>query len=370
VETAQRLGGALGWFWVRRGHLEEGEQWLEQILSPCHPAQTSSLASTLESAATVAWARWRVEDALTRAREALTLYRNLGNQVGIARALSMIGIVEQNRDGHEAAIAAFEEALEVQSTLRDENGIAYSLLHLGYVTIDQRNYPRATELLQHALLRFRRVTDEQGILLALIGLADAEIPLHHYAAAAAGLRESLQLCERAGDKLRMVDCFEGMAFLAASRRQGARAAHLLGAASTLREAIAAVPSVVGAAYGQRVEELARAAIGDQAYAEHLASGCRMSTDEAIDIALEVDRSTTASRTHSEDLAHILTPRERRVVRLVAEGLSNREIATELVVTERTAEAHVSNALNKLGLKSRTQLAVRIARSTADNDGSR
>jgi DNA-binding NarL/FixJ family response regulator len=52
----------------------------------------------------------------------------------------------------------------------------------------------------------------------------------------------------------------------------------------------------------------------------------------------------------------LTPREREVVALVAQGCSNREIADRMVISERTAENHVQHVLNRLGLRSRTQIA--------------
>ena len=52
----------------------------------------------------------------------------------------------------------------------------------------------------------------------------------------------------------------------------------------------------------------------------------------------------------------LTGREREVARLIAQGASNRQIAEALVIGERTAEAHVSNMLSKLGLATRVQLA--------------
>jgi len=66
-----------------------------------------------------------------------------------------------------------------------------------------------------------------------------------------------------------------------------------------------------------------------------------------------------SRQRAEKPADLppLTAREVEVIRLVAQGMSNREIATALVISEKTAKAHISNILGKLGIEDRTQMAV-------------
>lgn len=59
----------------------------------------------------------------------------------------------------------------------------------------------------------------------------------------------------------------------------------------------------------------------------------------------------------DDLQAMLTSRELEVLRLVGAGKANKEIASELVISERTARTHVSNVLRKIGVSSRTQAAV-------------
>jgi non-specific serine/threonine protein kinase len=81
----------------------------------------------------------------------------------------------------------------------------------------------------------------------------------------------------------------------------------------------------------------------------------LSPDEAIDAAINCAESVIAVTPVTANGP--LTRREAEVAQLVGRGLSNREIASALVVSVRTAEAHVTNVLNKLGLRSRAQLAV-------------
>jgi non-specific serine/threonine protein kinase len=102
-------------------------------------------------------------------------------------------------------------------------------------------------------------------------------------------------------------------------------------------------------------------LGNEAFAAARSAGRAMSLEDAIEYALapadgasaEIDVQRPLHRTHATSL----TPREREVAKLIARGLSNREIASQLKIAERTAEAHVQNVLNKLKVNSRTQVAV-------------
>jgi DNA-binding NarL/FixJ family response regulator len=71
----------------------------------------------------------------------------------------------------------------------------------------------------------------------------------------------------------------------------------------------------------------------------------------------MEQIASQARAEQTSTALALTPREREVISLVAQGKSNREIAQALFISEKTAKAHVSNVLGKLGLEDRTQLAI-------------
>lgn len=111
--------------------------------------------------------------------------------------------------------------------------------------------------------------------------------------------------------------------------------------------------------------LAYEALGDsdEADADHgMAARLRAAELRARELAAatpdgEETTSLLATPAASETTFEVLTPREREVAMLIAQGKSNREIAEELVVADRTVETHVSNILSKLGFTSRTQVAV-------------
>lgn len=94
-----------------------------------------------------------------------------------------------------------------------------------------------------------------------------------------------------------------------------------------------------------------------AEADEVASAIRAAQRGEVHLDATVARRLTESLRAPGPRPEALTEREREVLELVAQGMSNKEIAQNLVVSERTARTHVSNILSKLGLVSRTQAAL-------------
>ncbi|HTQ89861.1 MAG TPA: helix-turn-helix transcriptional regulator, partial [Streptosporangiaceae bacterium] len=182
-----------------------------------------------------------------------------------------------------------------------------------------------------------------------------------------------------GQRLGIARGLEAFAALAAARQQPERAARLAGAACQLRESLGH-----GTGIGPRIEavlEFARGRLGASAAAALFAEGRELTAEDAVGFALGPDRDqpvpgpsaaaepawTDPARlpggTHRNSVpptlsgpATPLTPREHEIVTLIAQGLSNRQIADELVISPATAARHVANILAKLGFSSRTQVA--------------
>jgi DNA-binding CsgD family transcriptional regulator len=131
----------------------------------------------------------------------------------------------------------------------------------------------------------------------------------------------------------------------------------MAAADAARKRVKAVRfKVLDADHAASVAAL-RDALGENAFEEAWAEGAALSTDEAIAYA---QRGHGERKRPAKGWAS-LTPMERDVVRLVGEGLTNKDVAARLFVSPRTVESHLTHVYNKLGLSSRVQLAQEAAR---------
>ena len=151
-----------------------------------------------------------------------------------------------------------------------------------------------------------------------------------------------------------LECLAALATDAGSHREAAR---LFGAAHAFRQRRGAVRFKILDAGSEASVAALRDALGEQDFDSAWAEGAAMSTEEAIAYAQRGrgERKRPASGWAS------LTPAERDVVRLVSEGLGDKDIATRLFVSPRTVQAHLTHVYTKLGLTSRVQLAQEAAR---------
>jgi DNA-binding CsgD family transcriptional regulator len=167
-----------------------------------------------------------------------------------------------------------------------------------------------------------------------------------------GVAHSHALDDRRG----LAILLDTLAWMAAERASAERCASLLGCAQHCRESVAAPPQETSSALREQAEIVARERLGGAAFAAAFGRGMAMSIEGGVAFALNQKMPDRPAGLETAHLASRLTRREQQIAALVAQGLSNKQIAANLVVSQRTAESHILNILNKLGFNSRSQIA--------------
>jgi DNA-binding CsgD family transcriptional regulator len=224
------------------------------------------------------------------------------------------------------ARALFEESLALIQALRQRQNFAHPLYFLGKVTAVQGDLPAAHAFHQQALALFQELGD-QGSLAA---------------------------------------CLESWASVVAKQGEAIWAAQLWGAAEVLREAsgpsslFTLITTPGERVNAEQMRTLVQAELGEQAFAHAHAKGRVMTPAQALSAQehivltshlrapVSAERQPMPSRSATDDL----TDREMEVLRLVARGLTDAQVADILVVSPRTVNAHLRTIYSKLGITSR------------------
>jgi DNA-binding CsgD family transcriptional regulator/tetratricopeptide (TPR) repeat protein len=261
----------------------------------------------------------------------------------------------------------WEQSLTLARETGDPDRVGTTLANLGYVAVLLDDNERATALCEEAL-RFAHELGRGGEYIApeaLVNLGLAALGQCDRARAMDSFEQALVASQKAGKNPTIINVLEGTASLAGATGEATRAAHLWGAAQAAREAtgITSLPSDWTLHEPHLIA--ARYRLGEAGWEETLAEGRAMSLEQAAEYAVSRDENPSvsafpASEEHRVDQPPAdLTPREREIAALVAEELTNRQIASELVLSEHTVATHVRNVLKKLGLYSRNQIAARF-----------
>jgi DNA-binding CsgD family transcriptional regulator len=261
-----------------------------------------------------------------------------------------------------------EEALKLSNQAGFGRGIRNSLLALSDLSYAEGDHEAARTLLNEALASARESGDRIHIASASAALGRLAVEGGDRAAAASWFQQSLSVSREVGDRRAIAEGLEDIARLAAAMQRPADALRLAGGAAALREAIGTPSRRAERTRLDTCLAWARTALGEAPAGKVWEQGRAGPLEDAITTGLDllaappptepvVPGSGWASqRRGSARGPDALTPREREVAALMARGLSNRRIARELVISEKTAANHVGHILDKLALASRTELA--------------
>ncbi|MGH2530938.1 MAG: ATP-binding protein [Thermomicrobiales bacterium] len=348
------LAVALTQFWSLRSHRVEGYRWLERALAMADSAiiPPTLHAEALHAAAALARTQDDHARAVELAEEALGRFRELGDRRNIASVLNLLGMLERGRGNFDRALPLHEEALVLFRDLGESFWLALASCDLGILAHWQGDDSRAVGLIEEAVAGFRALDDPWGIGVALSHLALVTGDSGDQLRAADMHLESLARLRQVGSKEALVDEVARIAALAVATDRATAAARLLGAAEALNRELGYTFEQPEQARYARAAADARAVLGDDALAAAWAAGRALSLDEAVteaeQIISEPARGTTSPG---------LTPREVEVLRLLAAGRADREIAAALFISHRTVHHHVANILAKLGVRTRAEARV-------------
>jgi predicted ATPase/DNA-binding NarL/FixJ family response regulator len=360
-----RLAEAMARFWATRGHYREGLTHLKRALATGEPAPTAKRISTLRAAGWIARLQGETADAELLQTEALDMARLLGDGVNAAAALQELSLVSMHRGDHDQAVSRMEVALACyQESESDDPAIPHLIsvvyANLGQVSLAQGSVDQAAIHAAEAIRRQREIGYSWALGDTLRISGDIAQERGDDDEALAAYRESVLLTNEHGDLRFLTNAFAGIADIAASRANSPeRVVRLYAITALLRQQIGADIETWLRTRHERALENIRAALSTEAFAEAWASGEALSLDDAVAVALAaagpVD-TQVPSVAHAGPAAFGLTSRELDVLRLIARGMRDREIADELSISTRTVGGHVTNLLAKLDVDSRTAAA--------------
>jgi len=360
-ETGLRLASRLHPFWLASGRFSEARHWLDPALRKSAepsvaraeavytagllasmqrdiPAATDVLeigramaarlddeavgALVTHTAANLAFYSGDLGAAVDALARVVPIWRALERTFHLIDGLLALVLARTALGEDDAAQACCEELLEITTQRREVWHRGYALWTYSFAMLRRGELERADELAREALRLKRQMDDPVGAIW----------------------------------------CLYTLAWIAADEHDHVRAAVVLGAATTLQRTLR-IPGLPGPdtvvrqeEYGERV----RQELGPREFNRAFEDGARLDLAAAISYALG-EQPETPTRDEADGSA--LTRREREVADLVAKGMTNKEIAARLVISQRTAETHVEHILTKLGFTSRAQIASWVARGT-------
>ncbi len=190
-DRSLQLAGALRWFWRMRGYFHEGRDWLIQALETCPEKPTAARAGALLGFSMLMNILGDLSAAFQRVEESAAIFRKIGNQPGLAEALSEAGATLIWQGEATMAFARLEEALAIYRKTGDRWGEAQVLYRLGGTLLEYNCDPRGREMLEESTKILEDIDEKYLYVYVLIFLGETDKQLGNYASARKYLEQGL-----------------------------------------------------------------------------------------------------------------------------------------------------------------------------------
>ncbi|MEJ7900444.1 MAG: LuxR C-terminal-related transcriptional regulator [Thermomicrobiales bacterium] len=356
-DSALQLAGALEDFWIGSVSLGEGRTWVERALQAAPNAPPRFRARGFLVDGWLAMDQDDLAHADACLTEAVARARAVADPKLLSLCLLILGLVALKGGELDRARQLFAEVRTYVLT-GEPHFLAIATASLGQVTMAMGDLAEAQELFEQALVIHQAGSGPGGVAFGHLDVGQVTLARGYHARAATSFREALLRFTDAGMPWGAVRAVEGLAGVAVSR-QPDQSARLLGAAGAMREGDDRPRDLLEVPAYEQAVAAAQRALGEPAFTAAWEAGQQLTWN---DLLAEIDALVDTMTALPDPLpapvdSHGLSPRECEVLRRVAEGRSNRDIAEVLSLSDRTVENHVRHILNKLGLDSRTAAAI-------------
>jgi non-specific serine/threonine protein kinase len=349
-----RLALAVARFWSVRGHHNVARMVLERALAIGDEAPPKLRVEAM------IWASWlstgQGDHSLTERFSAAVLETETDDRI-VGTALFLRSLVASDRGDHGEALELAERSLERFRAAGDAPSIAWALNRLGLEVSFAGDLVRAAQLYEEAIASHRARGQVLGLPDILINLGQLAHTQGDRRRAAAHYRETLALCRGLGPPSATAEVLRLVGALAGTAGEWEQAVRLFGAAE-VQTTKGARAQAFDRSLVEPVITDARWRLGEETFASAWTAGRRLPMDQAIDEAeaVVVAQATGSASSLALAAAYGLTPREAEILRLIAAGRSNRDIAATLFIERRTVTTHSTRILGKLGVADRTAAA--------------
>jgi non-specific serine/threonine protein kinase len=358
TDLALRLAYAAWRLWWMHSHLEQGRTWLERALALPDTGPATTALRPMAQVAAGYFARVQGDYARASAlgAEALVLAQKIGDARGVSGALHLLSLTATDCGELAEAQAHLEAGIAIDRSVDYAHGVAFGLSNLGDVAVARGRLADAAAYADEALVIWRDRGDAWSVAWAQIGCGRIARAQGDPARAVSLVCDGLAACAKLGDKEIAVRGISELAAIATEHGELRLAARLYGSVAALREAIAAPLAPTERAGYEAAVDAIRAGLPGNSFAAAWEAGRVLSLDQAVAEAAALARAASTTDRNGATAADPLTVRQREILRLLVDGLSDKEIAALLGITRRTAAYHVAAIRTKFDAPSRTAAA--------------